>query len=182
MLPSAEYVELIQETTLENQNLTLDNKNLIEEISQFKEYKAKLSKFGQEQKKYVKDLELSINTKQQKLNERKKSSDYLAIEDFSMEAEVNYEDGLLDQANMLQNGGPEVFKSTLKITYENFKLKGQVKAMEQHLHKARADADLVRSYDDDTIATGKEKLTEGELVIRNKNLSDKVQQIIRAPQ
>ena len=46
--PCAEYVDLIRETTLENQKLTLDNKNLTEEISQFKEYKAKLSKFGQE--------------------------------------------------------------------------------------------------------------------------------------
>ena len=76
-----------------------------------------------------------------------------------MEAEANYEADLLEQAKMLQDGGPEAFRPTLKITYENFKLKGQVKAMEQQLHKARADADLVRSYDDDKIAAGKEKLT-----------------------
>ena len=43
-----------------------------------------------------------------------------------MEAKVNYETDLLEQAKMLH-----AFKPTLKITYENFKLKGQVKAMEQ---------------------------------------------------
>ena len=45
---------------------------------------------------------------------------------------------------MLQDGGPEAFKPTLKITYENFKLKGQVKAMEQQLDQVKADADLIR--------------------------------------
>ena len=59
-LPSIECVNLIRETTLENRKLKEDNKKLTEEISQFKEYKAKLNKFSQEQKKYVKDLELSI--------------------------------------------------------------------------------------------------------------------------
>ena len=62
-----------------------------QKISQLKEYKAKMSKFVQEQRKYVQDLELSICTKQQQLNERKKNSDYPATEDFAMEAEVNYE-------------------------------------------------------------------------------------------
>ena len=71
--------------------------------------------------------------KQQQLNERKKNSDYSATEDFAMEAEVNYETDLLEQANMLQDGGPDAFKPTLKITYENFKLKGQIKTVEQQL-------------------------------------------------
>ena len=76
-LPSAEYIQLIRETMLENQKLVVaDNENLKTEISQLKEYKAKMSKFGQEQRKYVQDLELSICTKQQQLNERKKNSDY----------------------------------------------------------------------------------------------------------
>ena len=60
------YVDLIRDTTLENQKLILDNKNLTEEISQLKEYKAKMSKFGQEQRKYVEDLELSICTPNKK--------------------------------------------------------------------------------------------------------------------
>ena len=59
-----------------------------------------------------------------------------------MEAEVNYEADLLDQAKMLQDGGPDAFKPTLKITYENFKLKGQIKAMEQQHYKKGIDADL----------------------------------------
>ena len=90
-LPSAECIQLIRETTLENQKLVADNENLKTKISHLKEYKAKMSKFGQEQRKYVQDLELSICTKHQQLNERKKSNDYPVIEDFAMETEVNYE-------------------------------------------------------------------------------------------
>ena len=95
---------------------------------------------------------------------------------------MNYEVDLLDQAKVLQDGGPDAFKPTLKISYENFKLKGQVKAMEQQLHQARADADMIRKYDDETIAAGKEKLTRGELVIMNRKLNDNVQRLIRTPQ
>ena len=175
-------MNLIRETTMENQKLKEDNKKLTEEISQFKEYKAKLNKFSQEQKKYVKDLELSIYNKQQKLAERRKSSDFPTTQDFATEAEISYEADLLDQANVLQDGGPDAFKPTLKITYENFKLKGHVKAMEQQLHQARTDVDLIRGYDDDTIAAGKEKLTRGELVIMNRKLNDEVQRLIRTPQ
>ena len=175
-------MNLIRETTLENRKLKEDNKKLADEISQFKEYKAKLTKFSQEQKKYMKDLELSIHNKQQKLNERRKSSNFPTTQDFATEAEINYEADLLEQANMLQDGGPEAFKPTLKITYENFKLKGQVKAIEQQLQQARADADLIRGYDDDTLAAGKEKLTRGELVLMNRKLNDDVQKLIRTPQ
>ena len=80
---------------------------------------------------------------------------------------------------MLQDGGPDAFKPTLKITYENFKLKGQVKAIEQQLHNARADADLIRSFDDDTLSTGKEKLARGELVLMNRKLEGEVQKLLR---
>lgn len=159
-----------------------DNENLKIEMSQIKEYKAKMRKFGQDQRIYVQDLELSICTKQQQLNGRKKNSDYPATEDFAMEAEVNYETDLLEQAKMLQDGGPDAFKPTLKITYENFKLKGQVKAMEQQLHNARADADLIRSFDDDTFAIGREKLARGELVLMNRKLKQEVQKLLRTTQ
>ena len=182
-LPSAECIRLIRETTLENQKMVADNGNLKEEISQLKEYKAKMSKFGQEQRKYVQDLELSIDTKQQQqLNERKKSQDYPATEDFAMEAEVNYETDLLEQAKMLQDGSPDAFKPTLKITYENFKIKGQIKAVEQQLHKVRADAELIRNFDDDTLATGREKLARGELVLMNRKLQQEVQKLLRTTQ
>ena len=71
---------------------------------------------------------------------------------------------------MLQDGGPDAFKPTLKITYENFKLKGQIKAVEQQLQKARADANLIQRFDDNTLAIGREKLARGELVLMNKKL------------
>ena len=83
---------------------------------------------------------------------------------------------------MLQDGGPDAFKPTLKITYENFKLKGQIKAVEQQLQNARADADLIRSFDDDTLATGREKLARGELVLMNKKLKQEVQKLLRTTQ
>ena len=169
-LSSTECINLIRETTIDNQKLKADNKKLIEEVLKFNEYKGKLNKFSQEQKKYVQDLELSIQHKQQKLAERGKCNDFPTTQDFAMEAEMHYEEDLLDQAKMLQDGGPEAFKPTLKITYENFKLKGQVKAMEQQLDQVRADADLIRKHDDDTIAAGKEKLTRGELVVMNRKL------------
>ena len=181
-LPSTECVNLIREATLENWKLKEDNKKLTEEISQFKEYKAKLNKSSQEQKKYVKDLELSIYNKQQKLIERRKSNDFPTMQDFATEAQISCEADLLEHANVLQDGGLKAFKPTLKITYENFKLKGQVKAIEQQLHQARTDADLIRGYDDDTIVAGKEKLTRGELVIMKRKLNDKVQRLIRTPQ
>ena len=93
-------------------------------VSSQKSNKAKMSKFSQEQRKYVQDLELSTCTKQQQLNERKKNSDYPATDDFAMAAKVKYEIDLLEQAKMLQDGGSDAFKPTLQITYENFKLKG----------------------------------------------------------
>ena len=178
-LPSAECIQLIRETTLENQKLVSDNENLTKEVSQLKEYKVKMSQFGQEQRKYVQDLELSIYTKQQRLSKRKKNSDYLATDDFAMETKVNYETNLLEQAKMLQDGGPDAFNPTLKITYKNFKLKGQVKAMEQQLHNARADADLIRSFDNNTLSTRKEKLARGELVLMNTKLKQEVQKLLR---
>ena len=91
---------------MENQKLKEDNKKLIEEILQFKEYKAKLDKYGQEQKKYVQDLELSIHNKRQKLVERRKCNNFPTTQDFATEAEMTYEVDLLDQARVLQDGGP----------------------------------------------------------------------------
>ena len=64
----------------------------------------------------------------------KKSSDFPTTQDFATEAEISYEADILEQANMLQDEGPEAFKPTLKVTYENFKLKGKVKAIEHQLH------------------------------------------------
>ena len=77
---------------MDNQKLKKDNKRLIKEVLKFKEYKAKLNKFSQEQRKYVQDLELSIrNNKQQKLAERGKCSDFPTTQDFATEAKMNYE-------------------------------------------------------------------------------------------
>ena len=181
-LPSTECIRLIRETTLENQKLVADNGNLKAEISQLTEYKAKMSKFGQEQRKYVQDLELSIDAKERQLNERKKSQDYPSTEDFAMEAELNYETDLLEQAKMLQDGGPDAFKPTLKITYENHKLKGQIKGVEQQMHKVKEDAELIRTFDNDTLGAGKEKLARGELVLANRKLQQEVQQLLRTTQ
>ena len=50
--------------------------------------------------------------------------------------------------------------------------------MEQQLHQARADADMIREYDAETIAIGKEKMTRGELVIMNWKLNDEVQHTV----
>ena len=111
-LPSTKCVHLIRETTMDNQKLKKDNERLIEEVLKFKEYKAKLNKFSQDQKKYVQDLELSIHNKQQKLAERGKCGDFPTTQDFATEAKMNYEVDLLDQAKVPQDGGPDAFKPT----------------------------------------------------------------------
>lgn len=75
-------------------------------------------------------MEESIFNKNVKLQNRRTHPNYRESDDFALEAEINYEKDLLEQAKGLHENGPDAFKPALKITYENFKLKQHIRTLE----------------------------------------------------
>lgn len=173
-LPTQEYVDLVKDLTTENMKLKAQN-------SELQEFKIRMGKFTEEQQKYVVGLDTSIKNKMVRLNARRTAQDYPVNEDFALEAEIAYENDLRDQAKSLDGAGPDAFMPTLKISFENFTLKKQVKALEERVERALKDADLIKEYDNDRLSTGMERLTRGELVLMNRKLSDDVQQLLKYP-
>lgn len=68
--------------------------------------------------------------------------------------------------------GPEAFKPTLRISFDNFLLKKSVKDLEGKLLIAQQDAKMVTKFDQESLALGHGKLAGGELVALNKKLTD----------
>lgn len=114
--PSSEYINLVRDTTVENLKL----KAKVEELQEFKDY---AEKYKSEREKYITQLEGSIDDKITKLQAQRALPSYPEGEYFALEAEVSYEQDLLEQTRNLHENGPDIFRSTLKMTHENFRLK-----------------------------------------------------------
>lgn len=86
------------------------------------------------------------------------------------------------QAKSLDGVWPDAFMPTMKISFENFTLKKQVKALEEKLEKAQRDVDFIKAHDEERLSTGMERLTWEELVLMNRKLSDDIQELLKHPQ
>ena len=99
-----------------------------------------------------------------------------------MEADLNYEEDLRNQALHLQDEGPDAFKTTLKIAHENFNLQQKNKVLEQEMLLLRRDAHLIQEFHKEFMALNMPRKTQCDLILENRKLYHDLQKALKEPQ